>query len=72
MHLQSLKLLRPTVKEMHLQNTLFEGHTKCCPNHLHHVTYTLAKFEVVMSNSLGGDVFTKKQQYLTYDLGSRL
>ena len=28
--------------------------------HLHHVTYATAKFEAVMSNSLGGDAFTRK------------
>ena len=28
--------------------------------HLHHVTYAHAKFEVVMSNSLVGDKFTRK------------
>ena len=27
---------------------------------LHHVTYAPAKFEVAMSNSLGGDKFTRK------------
>ena len=30
---------------------------------LHHVTYALAKFEVAMSNSLGGDAFTRKYIY---------
>ena len=29
-----------------------------CP--LHHVTYAPAKFEVAMSNYLGGDEFTRK------------
>ena len=27
---------------------------------LHHVTYTPAKFEVAMSNELGGNAFTRK------------
>ena len=27
---------------------------------LHHVTYAHAKFEVAMSDGLGGDVFTRK------------
>ena len=35
---------------------------------LHHVTYAPAKFEVAMSNDLGGDEFTRKYIYLTFDL----
>ena len=35
---------------------------------LHHVTYAHAKFEVAMSNGLGGDAFTKKIHYMTFDL----
>ena len=27
---------------------------------LHHVTYSATKFEVAMSNQLGGDTFTRK------------
>ena len=37
---------------------------------LHHVTYAPAKFEVAMSNDLGGDKFTRKYIYLTFDLAS--
>ena len=55
MHLQSLKLLCPTVKEeIHLQEILdltltqCQGHIKHCP--LHHVTYVPAKFEVATAN----------------------
>ena len=65
MHLQSLKLICPTVnKEMHLQEifdstwTLGQGHMKHCP--LHHVPYVPAKLKVTMSKCLGGDAFTKK------------
>ena len=54
MHLQSLKLLCPTVKEeMHLQEKFYltfiqgQGHMKHCP--LHHVTYVIAKFEIATS-----------------------
>ena len=55
MQLQSLKLLCPTVNEMHLQeNTLFDldlGVTlKGAQYPLHHVTYAPAKFEVAMFN----------------------
>ena len=70
MHLQSLKLLCPTVEEdMHLQeNTLFDIDLgiKVTQNvaryPLHHVAYayTCTKFEVATSNSLGGDAFTSK------------
>ena len=51
MHLQSLKFLRPTIKEeMHLQeSTLFDLWVKVTRNvaqyPLDHVTYTPAKFE---------------------------
>ena len=37
---------------------------------LHHVTYAPAKFEVAMSNGLGGDKYTKIH-YLTLTLASR-
>ena len=62
MHLQSLILLHPTIKEkMHLQvNTLFDLdlRTKCCP--LHHVTYAHTEFEVTASKGLGREIFTRK------------
>ena len=68
MHLWSLKLLCPMVKEeMHLQeNTLYDldlvvkvtqNVVQYPPNHM---TYAHAKFEVVTSNSLGEDGFTRK------------
>ena len=65
MYLQSLKLLPPKVKEMHLQeNALFDLEVEVTQNvaqyPLHHVTYVSAKFEVAISNSLGGDAFTRK------------
>ena len=49
---------------MHLQeNTLFDR-VKVTQNvaqyPLHHETYPAAKFEAAMSNSLGGDAFTRK------------
>ena len=50
MHLQSLKLLHPTVKEeMHLQeNALYDlDLAQCSP---HHVIYAAAEFEVALSN----------------------
>ena len=61
-------LLHPMVKEkMHLQeNTLFDLDlgVKVTQNvaqwPLHHVTYSATKFEVAMSNNLGGDTFTRK------------
>ena len=64
----SLKLICPMVKEeMHLQeNTLYDldlivkvtqNVVQCPPNHM---TYAPAKFEVVTSNSLGEDGFTRK------------
>ena len=66
MHLQSLKLLHPMVKEeIHLhENTFFDLDGKVTRNFaqypLHHVTYAPANFEVAMSNGLGGDAFTRK------------
>ena len=68
LHLQSLKLLRPTVKEkMHLQeSTLFDldlqvkvtlNVAQCL---LHHVTYAPTEFEVTTSKALGGEAFTRK------------
>ena len=70
MYLQSLKLLRPMVKEMHYQeNTLFDLDAKVkwvkvtqnvaqCP--LHHVTYAPTEFEITTSKALGGETFTRK------------
>ena len=63
MYLQSLKLLQPIVKEMHLQeNTFFDRvldpkvnvaqNVAQCP--LHHMTYV-----VTTSKGLGGDAFTE-------------
>ena len=64
-----MKLLRLTVKEeKHLQeNTLFDllpylgvKVTRNVAQYpLHHVTYSATKFEVTMSNRLGGDTFTR-------------
>ena len=60
MYLQSLKLLRPMVMEMHYQeNTLFDLDpkvkgvkvTRNVAQYLrHHVTYALAKFDVATSH----------------------
>ena len=67
MYLQTLKLLRPMVKEMHYQeNTLFDldlgvkvtQNVAQCP--LHHVPYAPTEFKVTMSKGLGGDAFTRK------------
>ena len=68
MHLQSLKLLCPTVKEeMHLQGkTLYDLDlgvkvtSDVAQYPPYHMTYAPAKFEVAMSNSLGEDTFTRK------------
>ena len=66
MHLQRLKLLRPTVYvEMHLQeNTLLDLDIKITQNvaqyPLHHVIYAPAKFEAATSNSSGGYALTRK------------
>ena len=80
LHLQSLKLLRPTVLEkMHLQeSTLFDLDLQVnvtlnvaqCP--LHHVTYAPTEFEVTTSKALGGEAFTRKFNIwpLTLTLGS--
>ena len=66
MYLQSLKLLRKTVYEMHSQaNTSFDidlgvnviQHATQCA--IHHVTYAAAKFEVATSNGLGADALQK-------------
>ena len=68
MHLQSLMLLHPMVKEkMYLQeNTSFDldlqvkvkrNVAQCLP---HHVTYAPTKFEVSTSKGLGGEAFTRK------------
>ena len=67
MHLQSLKLLRPTVKEeMFLQeNTLYDldlgvkvtfNVAQYSP---HYVIYAPAKFEIAKSNRLGEEAFTR-------------
>ena len=67
MHQQSLNLLHPTVKKMHLQeNTLIDldlgvkvtGNVAQCP--LHCVTYAPTKFEFATSKGLGGYAFTRK------------
>ena len=66
MHLQNLKLLRPTVWEkMDLQErTFYDLGVKVTQNvaqyHPHHVTYAPANFEVAMSNGLGEGAFTRK------------
>ena len=67
MHLQSLMLLRLTVKEMHLQeNAVFnldlgvKVTQDVAHKPLHHVTYAHVKFEVATSNGLEGEAFTRK------------
>ena len=68
MHLQRLKLLRPTVKEqLHLEeNTVFDLDLSIKVTHtvakypLHHVTYSHAKFEVATSKGLGRDALAIK------------
>ena len=60
---------------MHLQeNLLFDIDLgKCCPEyHLHHVTYSATKFEVATSKGLSGDAFTRKIQFLTFDIGVKV
>ena len=63
MHLQRLKVLRPTVKEqMHLQDDFdlgFRVIRDVAQYPLHIVTYASAKFEVAMPNGLG-DAFIRK------------
>ena len=61
--LQSVKVLRPTVKEMPLQeNTLFDldRHTKCNTVPFTSRDLCTAKFEVAVSNGLGGDAVARK------------
>ena len=68
MHLQNLKVLRPTVKEkMYLQEITFydlDLGVKVTQNvaqyHPHHVTYAPENFEVCMYNGSGEDAFTRK------------
>ena len=68
MHLQSLKLLLPTVKEkMHIQeNALYDLYLEVKATYnvaqysTHHVIYASAKFEVAKSNRLGEETFTRK------------
>ena len=68
MHLQNLKLLRPTVYEkMDLQESKLydlDLGVKVTQNvaqlHPHHVTYAHANFVVAMSNGSGEDAFTRK------------
>ena len=76
MHLQCLKLLRPTVmKQMHLQeNTVFDLGVKVtqdvAQHPLHHVTFAFAMFDAATSN-YKGDAFRKKIQYLTLTIRTR-
>ena len=67
MHLQSLKLLCPTVKEkMHIKEKTFDldlgvnvtRNIALYP--LHHVVYASTHFEVATSYGLGEDTITKK------------
>ena len=67
MHLQSLMLLHLMIKEMRLQKIqylIFDLGIKVTQDVAnypqHHVTYAHVKFEVAMSNGLGGDAFTRK------------
>ena len=68
MQLQSLKFLRPTVKEeMHLQETTLydlDLGVKVTYNVAqyspYHEKYAPAKFEVATSNRLGEEAFTRK------------
>ena len=78
MHLQSLKLLCPMVKEeMHLQEKkIYDPKVKVTYNIAqypqHHKTYIPAQFEVATSNILREDAkIYKKIHYLTLTLGSR-
>ena len=76
MHLQCLKLLRPTVKEqMHLQeNTVFDLGVKVTQDvaqyFLHYVTYAPAKFEFATSNGLGDAILRKYS--IDLDLGVKV
>ena len=68
MYQQSLKLLRPMVKEMHLQEKiLFDLDPKvkgikvtqnAAQYPRHHVTFAPAKFDVATSHGYGEDAFT--------------
>ena len=53
MHIQSLKLLHQKVKERKFNIQYVAQYP------LHHVTYPATKFEVAMSDRLGGDAFTR-------------
>ena len=51
-----------------------QGHTKCCPvpSKSYDVTYAPTEFEATTSKALGGEAFTRKIQYLTFDLELRV
>ena len=55
-HLQRLKLLRPTVLEMHIHDLGVTQNVSLY--HPHNMTYAPLKFIVVKCNGLGGDTFT--------------
>ena len=76
MYLQSLKLLQPMVKEMHLQeNYLFDLWVRYTQNvaqyPLHHVIYSVKKFEVATSNGLG-EIHLQEKHCLTLTLGVKV
>ena len=60
MHLQE-----STLFDLDLQVKVTQNVAQCTP---HHVTYTPTEFEVTTSKALGGEAFTRKFQYLTFDL----
>ena len=71
MHLQSLKLLRQRFRRRSIFKKIqyltfdLDLGVKITQNvaqyPLHHVTYSATKFEVAMSNPLGGDTFTRNE-----------
>ena len=74
--LQSFKLVRQKVQEeMHLKEiSIFDLGVKVTQNAaqypLHHVTYSATKFEVAMSNPLGGDL--QENTLFDLDLGVKV
>ena len=76
MQLQSLKLLRLTVKEEIFENTLLDLGMEVTQNvahyPLHHVSYAATKLKLLcLTVGLGGDLFTRNMKDRT-DFGTKL
>ena len=66
---------RCVYKKIHyLTLTLRSRSHKILPSalYINHVTYAPTEFNVTTSKGLGGDAFTRKFKYLTFDLGVKV